>query len=456
MNGIGSGDAIDRGGSPPLDEKKRSAVSGELGRIVESEAFRTSRRSREFLSYVVQQTLEGKGELLKERTIGVDVFQRAPEGITTENSVVRKQAGEVRKRLEHYYKDAADDFLVQIQLPLGSYVPEFWFHLASPADSEATVLQSSERTSAPSAREDAKTRNAPDRIRRLMVAVAVLLIAALCAGTWAVRRHEDKYPLFTRFWEPVSTTPESVVVCLAKPVVYIPSREYFQKYSNSHGRNAGPEWQRLNEPLPKDTDVPPTWSDMRYQEDYGIARGDAYAAFRMATLFSQLGKSSQLRIGDDCSLADLRSAPVTLIGAYNNRWTMQMSSSLHFRFSEDQGNVAIKEQTPAGRVWKPEWNSSARSSSLNAAPGPQPSIDFALVSRLKNSETGQYLTIVAGMTGPGTQAAAEFVSSPQDLDPALRRIAPGWESRNLQMILRVASPNGITPTSPQVVATTIW
>jgi hypothetical protein len=273
---------------------------------------------------------------------------------------------------------------------------------------------------------------------------------------WAFHKQKTRYSLFSRFWEPVSATPESVVVCLAKPVVYIPSREFFQRYASTHGGNLGPEWRRLTERLPRDLDTPPNWADMRFQEDYGIARGDAYAAFRMAALFSSLGKASQLRIGDDCSLADLRSAPVTLIGAYNNRWTMEMTSSLHFVFSEEQGGVAVREQGPSGRVWKPEWNTNARSSLWNTTSAPQPVTDFALVSRLKNSQTGQYLTVVAGMTGPGTQAAAELVSTPKELDQALHGVPPGWENRNLQMVLRVQVPNGITPTTPQVVATYSW
>jgi hypothetical protein len=200
----------------------------------------------------------------------------------------------------------------------------------------------------------------------------------------------------------------------------------------------------------------PSWADMQVQEDYGIARGDAEAAFRIATLFGRLGKSSQLRIGEDCSLADLRSAPVTLIGAFNNRWTIEMMSTLRFKFSEDRGLTYIQEQVPSGRIWKAEWKASERSSHWSNAPEQQPAIDYAIVSRLKSSQTGQYLTIVAGITGPGTQAAAEFVSSPRELDQALRQLSTGWENTNLQMILRVPVPNGITPTTPQVVATYSW
>jgi len=446
------------GDSLPIDDEKQTAVFAELKKIVESEVFRTSKRSRQFLTYVVQQTLEGKGSLLKERTIGADVFDRSPEGITPENSVVRKQAGELRRRLDQYYKDAEEaleESPVRILLPLGSYVPEFSFRSAPPSDTEPSSSPLEEEAVMPP-RTEGKFANPARQNRRWIPVVAVSLVAALSIGIWASHRQSAHYPLFTRFWEPVAASPESVVVCLAKPVVYLPSREFYQRYSDSHGHNFGLEWQRLNQRLPKNLDMAPNWTDMQVQEDYGIARGDAEAAFQVATLFGRMGKSSQLRIGEDCSLADLRSAPVTLIGAYNNRWTIEMMSTLHFKFSEDRGQTFIQEQAPSGRVWKAEWKASERSSQWSNATEQQPATDYAIVSRLKSSQTGQYLTIVAGLTGPGTQAAAEFVSSPKQLDLALQQIANGWENKNLQMILRVPVPNGITPTTPQVVATYSW
>jgi hypothetical protein len=340
-------------------------------------------------------------------------------------------------------------------LPLGSYVPEFYFSSALSSDTDFFSPPFEAETATPG-RTVGKSADPARHLHRWFPVVAVLLVAALCIGVWAYRRQNVQYPLFTRFWEPVTISPESVVVCLAKPVVYLPSREFYRRYSDSHDHNFGQEWQRLNERLPKDLDMAPSWADMQVQEDYGIARGDAEAAFRIATLFGRMGKSSQLRIGEDCSLADLRSAPVTLIGAYNNRWTMEMMSTLHFVFLEGQGYTAVQEQAPSKRVWKTEWKASERSSQWGAATEQQPVTDFAIVSRLKNSQTGQYLTIVAGVTGPGTQAAAEFVSSPKELDRALRQISSGWENKNLQMVLRVPVPNGITPTTPQVVATYSW
>jgi hypothetical protein len=131
-------------------------------------------------------------------------------------------------------------------------------------------------------------------------------------------------------------------------------------------------------------------------------------------------------------------------------------SALHFKFTEEQSEIAVREQTPAGRVWKTEWNTDKRSSPWNPAADLQPVLDYAIVSRIRNAQTGQSMMIVARIASPRAQAAAELVSTPRELDQALRRVAPGWENKNLQMVLRVQVPNGITPTSPQLVASYAW
>jgi hypothetical protein len=50
----------------------------ELERILNSRPFRSSGRSKQFLSYVVRNCLDGHLENLKERTIGTEVFGRDP------------------------------------------------------------------------------------------------------------------------------------------------------------------------------------------------------------------------------------------------------------------------------------------------------------------------------------------------------------------------------------------
>src|SRR3954471_20506521 len=78
-------------------------IREELNRVLASHEFRTSKRSQEFLRYVVDHTLKGQADTLKERNIGVDVFGRPVDYDPSEDATVRVKAGEVRKRLGLYY-----------------------------------------------------------------------------------------------------------------------------------------------------------------------------------------------------------------------------------------------------------------------------------------------------------------------------------------------------------------
>ena len=108
-------------------------IRQELKRIVASRHFRTSRRGKEFLLYVVNQTMDGNSDLLKERLIGAQIFGRKPDYATGEDPVVRVQAGDVRRRLELYHSDTEIHPEVVIRIPLGSYAPVFQWKKDQPA-----------------------------------------------------------------------------------------------------------------------------------------------------------------------------------------------------------------------------------------------------------------------------------------------------------------------------------
>ena len=100
-------------------------VRRQLERIFASDMFRTSKRSSAFLEFVVDGALTGRGAELREKLIGVEVFQRHPGYDSNEDPVVRATAGEVRKRLAQYYQDPLHATEPRIELKPGSYVPEF-------------------------------------------------------------------------------------------------------------------------------------------------------------------------------------------------------------------------------------------------------------------------------------------------------------------------------------------
>ena len=73
----------------------------------------------------MEQTLLGNAAELKERSIGVEVFGRAPSYDANADPVVRITAGEVRKRLTQYYYDPATGASWSSNSPPASYVPMF-------------------------------------------------------------------------------------------------------------------------------------------------------------------------------------------------------------------------------------------------------------------------------------------------------------------------------------------
>jgi hypothetical protein len=101
------------------------AIQRELEAICDNSEFRSSKRNCSFLRHVVTETLAGRGNEIKERTLGVELFGRPATYDTGSDAVVRVRANEVRKRLACYYEENRSQSGWRIQLPLRSYVPRF-------------------------------------------------------------------------------------------------------------------------------------------------------------------------------------------------------------------------------------------------------------------------------------------------------------------------------------------
>jgi hypothetical protein len=106
-------------------ELSAEEITRQLELILYSRHFRQARSLEKFLRYVVEKTLAGVSDDLKEFTIGVDVFQRRRNFDPRIDNVVRVQAAHLRKKLAGYYEEegAADEII--IEMPKGHYVPQF-------------------------------------------------------------------------------------------------------------------------------------------------------------------------------------------------------------------------------------------------------------------------------------------------------------------------------------------
>src|SRR3954453_11113446 len=124
-----------------LKDLQTQEVQAELRRLLESATFRNSKRCREFLGYVVEHTINGPSGMLKERSIGVELFQLPQDFDSGQHTVVRVTANEVRKKLaQHYLAQNGSSHAVKITLPPGSYLAEFnWEPAPQPVEASDPI-----------------------------------------------------------------------------------------------------------------------------------------------------------------------------------------------------------------------------------------------------------------------------------------------------------------------------
>lgn len=108
------------------------AIREALRRILAAPEFDASDRNRAFLKHVVEETLEGRAGRIKAYTIATTVFGRGANFDPQLDSIVRIEAGRLRRALEHYYLTAGVTESVRITLPRGCYAPNF--SLAGPEE----------------------------------------------------------------------------------------------------------------------------------------------------------------------------------------------------------------------------------------------------------------------------------------------------------------------------------
>jgi len=395
--------------NPPETESKTSsfspaesqAIHEQLVRILAHPAFRNSKRYPNFLRYVVEAALKGQTENLKERTVGVEVFERDPDYDTNTDHVVRTTAGEIRKRIAQYYHEPGHETELRISLPSGSYVPEF--QRPSPE--------------VPAGKNSAQPQT--KRSHALLIAALIAVPLLLLAGTWA--RHRAQRTALDQFWSPVLGSSNSVLFCLGIP----------------------PGVQQSSSLDPGKVTL-----GAAHQSMVGtIGLGDATTMARIASLLGAKGKAFTVRNELNSTLDDLRNGPAILIGAFNNEWTMRLTRDMRFTFDRDPNTLVfrIRDKQDATANWALDMS----------MPFNNQTADYALISRVYDSTTGRMVVVVAGIGAIGTTAAGEFLTDPQYLEQLARQAPRDWEHKNLQVIITAQVINGHAG-PPRIVTANFW
>jgi hypothetical protein len=420
--------------------------------LLESSNFRSSKQCQLLLRYIVDNTLAHQDDLLRERVIGARVFGRSPDYDTGNDPVVRARVAEVRKRLAQYYLQRQDDSGIQISIPSGSYKAVFSpVQLSNSAEQNQNIFDIAETTenlpmqlaSTPielgMATQEAERNSAGQkhRLKSWISLAALLVVVAILGGLalqlWQPQKHNRPYE---KFWAPFSSGAKPILLYIGASPSYHLSPGYLEGYLAQHPeQKTGPGFYidlQTTESIPTKELLP---------INSLIGFGDVAATARIASTLMSFKENYDLRYGNDISITDLRSSPVVLIGGYSNSWSLQVTHNL--RYTLEPGDRIIDHQDKS-KLWERhiDWTN-------------VPQNDYAVLSRLVSSETGNAVLVIAGIGTASNQATADFVSDPQQIDKLLQNAPHGWEHMNMQAVLHTQSINGV-PTSADVQATYFW
>jgi len=411
---------------PPTLSVDSSTVREQLSRLLVHPLFANSKRYPALLAYTVEQTLLGNASELKERSIGIEVFGRAPTYDANADPVVRITAGEVRKRLSIYYYDAAHSGELVIELPIGSYVPVFR-QPELPAEHQAGEAELNLAPAGVPSVEVSKRR------RLSWIPIAGLAALACAVGIGIGLRIHPPPPVeppsnMDRFWEPFTSSASPTTFCLGEPAknINMDSLDSFD--------------------APVSPPVQPQQLYVRLHLSGNLALADVVTLTRTAAALAARHKSFRVVPASGASFAQLREGPIVLIGAFDNIWTLRVTQKLRFGFESKDGEALIVDRRSKEKTtWATAWD----------LPYQKLSRDYAIVARIHDSTTGQPVIIAAGISEEGTEAAGEILYNPVYLDTLLAKAPANWEKSNLQAVIETQVIEG-HPGPPNVLAVETW
>jgi hypothetical protein len=421
-------------------EQEVEAIRRYVDDLLQGDAFSGSPRSQRFLRYIIEKTLSGKVESLKERTIGVELFRRESIYDTGQDAVVRVTATEVRRRLLQHYGRYGETSAFHISLPVGSYLPEITTQ--PPAkEAEDPQIQVRVQADAPAPLEE-HSRMA--RLARpgwlLWLAVAAGVLAGiLLTGAFAQWRrgaeHRGTDPV------PVSALPPWSAVLRAGHGVQIitsdPNIEQLQELTRS---NISVSDYADHVFAPTGGKLSPWEREFyqNYEHADNAASVDTPLAVNIAHLLPQ-DFPVRSRSARSMRIADFQTDDsLVLVGSpRSNPWAGMFADQLDFRFvyvpAETQ-EIVVNFRPRAGE--KTQYISTAR--------GFMTGETYALVAMVHNQNQSGKVLLLAGVNAEGTEAAGHVVTDRARLMPLLEHcgISAQGPVPDFELLLRVQTIGG--------------
>ncbi|MGP8250524.1 MAG: hypothetical protein ACLQHF_00720 [Terracidiphilus sp.] len=403
-----------------LSPAAKNAINEQLERLLASPYFSHSKRFPNFLRFVVEHALAGDVDDIKERTLGIEIFGKDADYDTAADPSIRVTAAEIRKRVAQYYQDPTHNEELRITLPSGAYVPQFH----SPRGGNVFGLPEIDPVAhVATAEPAAKPAAAPVRQRWSLAPAAILVLAVLVAGGAYYGWKYATRSAFEFFWQPVLTSSEPVLVCIADQL----------DYSMIALRDAAEPTRQV---VLKDTLT-------------AVIIDDLNATIKVAGILQSSGKSYTLKGEGATTLDDLRRGPTVFVGAFDNAWTLRLTNPLRYHFANDADMThlwIVDSTAPGQRRWMVDRGVQMATNNYR---------DYAILARFTDTNTGKLAIVVAGIGRGGTRAAGEFLSENANLAQLMRAAKAAGDKKNMEVVLSTQIIDG-EPGTPKMEASYFW
>jgi hypothetical protein len=395
-----------------ISESERRAA---LDAVTGSRTFDRSEQLKNFLRFVCEQEWQGKGDTLTEYAIGVHALGRASDFSPVEDSIVRNRAYALRKKLEEYYGHEGASDRIRIDLPKGSYIPQFL-------------------TVTPLATPQAVTYPQASRIAWWPVPLALILGAALMYFWQRDRLIPEPPAALRQLWGSLLDPSEEVILCVSTPPT-----GFLRNYPIENPPVAGvwPTDEKLRAWLYSQRPYGPEEIPHFIPNLNTPLWGDSAAATRVTRTLTRHGIRSELTAERLLKLPALRNRSVIFLGSseYSSGITRLLQGlPLQLTYDRKAGDHIAIEQDASGNVVK-RWPVERRRDAL--------ALTWGLLTFLPAEGDGQvrrrYL-VISGVSSAGTLGAAEFATSEAHVSQLMAKTAGSTAGPNgvLQVLVRVA------------------
>jgi len=404
----------------PRDVVEAHQARPQVERILASPIFRDAPIQQRFLRYLLDQALAGSAGDLKEYAIGTAVFARGPDFDPRHDSIVRVQAGVLRKKLAAYYEGpgAGDELIVEI--PRGHYAPSF--SLRPPEPLPEPLHQPLPQPLL--GRRPWLSVTAAAMAGTALGAIAVWLAAGMAPSrptapvthpsAWA------RHPLWQGFFDPGST----VKLVMGAPV--------FADITGLLVRDVD-----VNRPEDLSTSATVRLLEReRHAKSIPVeiytGMGEAEGASLLSRFFTQAAIDLPLIRNRQTRWQDLSSGNVIFLASLRFRTLgreLDRPSDFQFVAAPGQPSVLKNLRPQPGEETLYRFDMTSRSSGR----------DFALVTVWPSTFPGRRVMFIGGSSTWGTAAGASYVTDPLSLRELQERIgpAPAAGKAGLQVLLRV-------------------